>query len=65
MDYGLIKDHTVFLGNKTILKMSQITQKDLYEDAILYKSRDHSHQAKWTKKLKTVILWEKVMECTP
>ena len=60
MDYGLIKDHTVFLGNKTILKMSQITQKDLYEDAILYKSRDHSHQAKWTKKLNTVILWEEV-----
>ena len=44
MDYGIIKDHTVFLGNTKIVKMSQISQKDLYEDAILYKSKDHSHQ---------------------
>ena len=60
MDYGLIKDHTVFLGNTNIVKMSQISQKDLYEDAILYKSRDHSHQVKWSTKLNTVILWEEV-----
>ena len=35
MDHGVIKNHTVFLGNTKIVKMSQITQKDLYEDAIL------------------------------
>ena len=46
MHYGIIKDHTIFLGNTKIVKMSQITQKDLYEDAILYKSKDHVHQEK-------------------
>ena len=60
MDHGVIKDHTVFLGNTKVVKMSQITQKDLYEDAILYKSRDHFHQVKWITKLNTVILWEEV-----
>ena len=44
MHYGIVKDHTVFLGNTNIVKMSQITQKDLYEDAILYKSKGHVHQ---------------------
>ena len=60
MDYGIIKDHMVFLGNTKIVKMSQISQKELYEDAILCKSKDHSHQAKWFTKLNIVILWEEV-----
>ena len=60
MDYGIIKDHTVFLGNTNIIKMSQITQKDLYEDAILFKSKDHTYQEKWVRKLNTIILWEEV-----
>ena len=60
MDYGIIKDHTIFLGNTKIVKMSQITQKDLYEDAILFKSKGHVHQEKWVTKLNTLVLWEEV-----
>ena len=40
--------------------MSCITQKDLYEDAILRKSRDHKSQTKLIERLNTVILWEEV-----
>ena len=43
--------------------MSMITQKDLYEDAILKQfSGDHVHQAKWVSEFNynTVILWEEV-----
>ena len=62
MHYGIIKDHTIFLGNTKIVKMSQITQKDLYEDAILYKSREHSYKVKWAGELATLILWDQVWE---
>ena len=40
--------------------MAQITQKDLYEDAILKMSTDHTYQSKWVGKLQIVILWEEV-----
>ena len=61
--YGAINEHMVFLGNTEIRKMSQITQKDLYEDAILFKSRVHSYQGKWHEKLSTAfIVWEEVWD---
>ena len=62
-EYGIIKEHTVFLGNTEVKKMSQITQKDLYEDAILFKSRNHTYQGKWADKLNTImIIWEEVWD---
>ena len=42
--------------------MAIITQKQLYEDAILRTSRDHIHQYKWATKLNTLILWEEVWD---
>ena len=62
-EYGAIKEHMIFLGNTEVKKMSQITQKDLYEDAILFRSRDHTYQGKWVEKLSTVlIVWEEVWD---
>ena len=58
MDYSLIKEDQVFLGNTKIIKMSQITQKDLYEDAILYRSGEHSYKQKWARELDTLIVWD-------
>ena len=55
-----LKEDMVFLGNTESVKMRTITQKELYEDAILKKSRDHISQTKWVGKLDTVILWEEV-----
>ena len=40
--------------------MSMITQKDLYEDAILKMTTDHIYQTKWMTKLQTLIVWEEV-----
>ena len=63
MDYGVIKEHTVFLGNTEIKKMSYITQKDLYEDAILTKTTEHTHKEKWTYKLNPyLIIWDTVWQ---
>ena len=43
--------------------MSLITQKELYEDAILRtNSQDHVYQSKWFAKLDPIILWEAVWE---
>ena len=40
--------------------MSMITQKDLYEDAILKTTTDHIYQTKWLEKLQILIVWEEV-----
>ena len=60
LDTGIKKEDMVFLGNGEEVKMSMITQKELYEDAILKMSTDHIYQSKWVIKLHTVIVWEKV-----
>ena len=57
---GAVKDDWLFFANGTDIKMTCLTQKDLYEDAILRKSRDHKYQTKWVDKLNTVIIWEEV-----
>ena len=62
MDYGVIKEDTVFLGNTETIKMAYITQKDLYEDAILFKSREHTYQYKWAAELNILILWDEVWD---
>jgi len=60
LDTDVKKDDMVFLGNNKEVKMSLITQKELYEDAILKKTMDHAHQSNWVKKLDIVIVWEEV-----
>ena len=62
MEYGSIKEDTVFLGNTEIIKMSQITQKQLYEDAILFGSREHTYKDKWVRQLDILILWDEVWD---
>ena len=42
------------------IKFVQMTQKQLYEEAILSMSRDHHSQVKWILKLDTSIAWEEV-----
>ena len=37
-----------------------LTQKDLYEDAILRKSRGHKYRTKWVDKLDAVTIWGEV-----
>ena len=60
LDTNVRKDEMVFLGNNKEVKMSLITQKELYEDAILKITTDHTYQTKWVEKLETVIVWEVV-----
>ena len=62
LDMEVKKDDMVFLGNKEEVPMAAITQKHLYEDAILCSSKDHIHQTKWVTKLDTLILWEEVWD---
>ena len=62
MDYESIKVDTVFLGNTEVIKMANITQKDLYEDAILFRSRDHTYKGKWASELNMLILWDAVWD---
>ena len=57
MDYESIKEDTVFLGNTEVVKMANITQKQLYEDAILFRSGDHSYKEKWAGELNILVLW--------
>ena len=52
----------VHLGNGTSVKMSSITQKDLYEDAIYRISRPHAYEIKWIEKLNTVFIIEEVWD---
>ena len=58
---GAVKADCFFFANGTDTKMSCITQKDLYEDAILRKSKDHKSQTKWMERLNTVIVWDEVL----
>ena len=60
LDTDIDKHDMVYLGNGTDVKMSAITQKDLYEDAILKMSRFHVHETKWIEKLNTIFLTEEV-----
>ena len=62
IDYNLIKEDTVFLGNTETVRMEAITQKDLYEDAILYRSREHSYKDKWARELEILIVWDEVWD---
>ena len=63
LDTNVEKYDQLFLGNGgEQKKMSTITQKELYEDAIFRISRDHSYQAKWLDKLNIMILFEEVWD---
>ena len=62
MDYESIKEDTVFLGNTEVVKMANITQKQLYEDAILFRSGNHSYMEKWAGELNILVLWDVVWD---
>ena len=64
LDTEVERYDTVYLGSalETKTKMSAITQKDLYENAILKLYTPHPHQVKWIDKLNTVILFEEVWD---
>ena len=62
LDMYVEKHHMVHLGNGTSVKMSSITQKDLYEDAIYRISRPHAYEIKWIEKLNTVFIIEEVWD---
>ena len=42
------------------IKLTQLTQKLLYEETLLKTERDHHSQVKWVLKLNTSIVWEEV-----
>ena len=44
------------------IKLTQITQKLLYEETIMTQQRDHHSQEKWVLKLDTSIMWEEVWD---
>ena len=53
LDFEVKTNDVVILNNNKTVQMSQITQKELYEDAILKTTTDHVHQTKWVEKLQT------------
>ena len=55
------KTDTVWIRGKPV-EMATITQKDLYEEAIMSNSTCHFHQIKWTEKLDILIVWEEVWD---
>ena len=55
------KTDTVWISGKPV-EMATITQKDLYEEAIMSNSTCHSHQIKWAEKLDILIVWEEVWD---
>ena len=60
LDTEVKKEDIVILGDHKEVKMSLITQKQLYKDAILKMSTDHTYQNKWVEKLQICIVWEEV-----
>lgn len=60
LDLDVQKEDMIFFANRKKVKMSMVTQKDLYEDAVFKNSKDHSYQTKWVEKLNTFIFWEEV-----
>ena len=55
------KDDILIIREEEI-KFSQITHKQLYEQALLPLERDHHSQVKWVLKLDTAIPWQEVWE---
>ena len=53
LDTHTKKEDIVILSNTKIVEMKNITQKELYEDAILKTTTDHVYQTKWITKLQT------------
>ena len=62
LDTGVKKEDMVILADGRGVEMSLITQKELYEDAILRRSVDHIHQTKCLVRLDTLIVWEEVWD---
>ena len=62
LDMEVQTEDLVILNNNKSIKMSHITQKQLYEDSIVRTTTLHNYQIKWIDKLQTVNLWEEVLQ---
>ena len=57
----LVKKEDIFVTkNGDEVKFSQVTQRQLYEEALMEIYGDHHSQYKWLTKLQTSIIWEDV-----
>ena len=54
------KEDVLITSNGKEIKFAQVTQKQLYEEALVRISGDHFSQVKWVEKLNTSIVWEEV-----
>jgi len=54
------KEDILTTGDGDEIKLSQVTQKILYEDTLLKVERDHHSQAKWVQKFNNSIIWKHV-----
>ena len=54
------KEDMLILMDGTEINFTEVTLKQLYEEAIHRRNRDHHSQVKWTLKLNTSIVWEDV-----
>ena len=54
------KEDMLILMDGTEINFTEVTLKQLYEEAIHRRNRDHHSQVKWTLKLNTAIVWEDV-----
>ena len=57
---SVTKDDILITRDEKEIKLSEITQKLLYEEILLKTERDHHSKAKWTRKLNVSIVWEDV-----
>ena len=56
-----VRKEDIFVTNEgKEIKFTEVTQKQLYEQALLVTYRDHHSQVKWGEKLNTSIPWEEV-----
>lgn len=54
------KEDILVASNGDEIKFTEITHKQIYEEAILSIGRDHHSQVKWIQRLNTSISWEEV-----
>ena len=54
------KENFLIPLNGEEINFFQVTQKILYEEALMRKYRDHHSQIKWALKLNTTIVWDEM-----
>ena len=54
------KNDIMIMTNGEEIRLSQVTQKQMYEELLFSEGTDNHSQAKWVEKLNTAIDWDKV-----